>query len=109
MPHQIRLSFGGALNKAIDSTQHFNHQKIMEIFAAFAGLLCTVSFIPQILSVLRGNFHISWAFLWIYACGVLNWAIFSLTDTVTNWPLFAISALQLFFVSFIITIKKKSA
>jgi uncharacterized protein with PQ loop repeat len=81
----------------------------MEIFAVFAGLLCTLSFIPQILSVLRGRPDISCVFLWIYACGVLNWALFALTEAAVNWPLFAISALQLFFVLFIIVaIKKKN-
>ena len=75
----------------------------MKIFAILAGLLCTVSFVAQIIKFKRDKTaSISKLFLFIYGIGVINWGLLGLSLSPMHMPLVLISFLQLAFVMFII-------
>jgi uncharacterized protein with PQ loop repeat len=78
----------------------------MDIFAIIAGSLCTISFIPQLLRVLKKIYTLSPAFLLMYCLGVINWGLFGLTMSPIGWPLVTISFLQMLFV-LVIYIKQR--
>ena len=74
----------------------------MKVFAILAGVLCTVSFIPQLLSIYGGKVKLSRAFLFIYFLGVINWGLFGITMTPPNIPLVFISGIQAAFVAILL-------
>jgi len=74
----------------------------MIVFAIAAGTLCTISFIPQLLSQFKGRDKLSRLFLVIYLIGVINWGLFGITMPQPNIPLVAISAIQVVFVTIIL-------
>ncbi len=79
----------------------------MEIFAILAGALCTISFFPQAFRALKNNTIIDRKFLILYLFGVLNWAMFSVTLSTINYPLFGISLIQGLLVMFLLLKSKK--
>lgn len=74
----------------------------MKVFAILAGVLCTISFVPQLLSIYRGKVKLSREFLFIYFLGVINWGLFGITMTPPNIPLVVISGIQTAFVALIL-------
>lgn len=66
------------------------------IFSFLAGFLCTISFIPQLLSKSE---KINTHFLIIYGSGVICWGLFGLY--LSNLFLILISLIQLIFVGII--------